>query len=51
MTKLQDQLKEIDAKRVDGKFVDPDGSIPAGNEDVGNLLDRVLQWSETVLER
>jgi len=51
VTKLQDQLKEIDATRVNGKFVEADGTIPAGNEDVSNLLNRVLQWSDIVLER
>lgn len=51
VTKLQDQLKEIDAQRLDGKFVSSDGTVPQGNEEVCTILHRVLEWSEIVLER
>lgn len=49
--KLQAQLKEIDATRVDGKFVTASGEVPAGNQAVCDLLDRCLLWSNVVLTR
>ncbi|KAH6674628.1 hypothetical protein B0J14DRAFT_511672 [Halenospora varia] len=49
--KLQDQAKEIDALRVDGKFVSASGEVPAGNDEVCELLDKCLLWSNIVLER
>jgi hypothetical protein len=49
--KLQAQLKEIDESRVDGKFLGPDGSPAAGGDEVADLLERCLQWSDIVLER
>jgi hypothetical protein len=49
--KLRAQLKEIDAQRVDGNFVSADGEIPAGNEEVVDLLERCLMWSNIVLDR
>lgn len=49
--KLQAQAKEIDAQRVDGKFVTASGEILASNDEVGELLSKCLRWSETVLER
>ncbi|KAG0652120.1 hypothetical protein D0Z07_0985 [Hyphodiscus hymeniophilus] len=49
--KLQGQLKEIDAQRVNGNFVSADGEIPAGNDEVKDLLNRCLTWSEIVLAR
>jgi hypothetical protein len=49
--KLQAQLKEIDATRVDGKFVTASGEVPAGNQAVCDLLDRCLLWSNVVLSR
>ena len=51
VSKLQAQLKEIDAQRVDGKFVTASGEVPAGNEEVCDLLRRCLIWSEMVLSR
>ena len=51
MQKLQAQLKEIDSQKVDGKFVSASGEVPAGNEEVCELLHRCLLWSEMVLER
>ncbi|KAK5660070.1 hypothetical protein OQA88_13539 [Cercophora sp. LCS_1] len=49
--KLQAQLKEIDASRVDGKFVDAEGKVLEGSDKVADLLSRVLKWSDIVLER
>ncbi len=49
--RLQDQLKEIDAQRVDGHFVNASGQIPAGDEEVSEILRRILMWAEIVLER
>jgi len=49
--KLQNQLKEINAQRVDGNFVTASGEVPAGNEDACDLLARCLMWSEIVLSR
>ncbi|PQE10224.1 hypothetical protein CJF32_00000736 [Rutstroemia sp. NJR-2017a WRK4] len=51
VTKLQNQLKEIDAKRVDGKFLTADGQVAAGSDEVSEHLERCLMWSEIVLER
>ena len=49
--KLQAQLKEIDAQRQDGKFVTAGGQVAKGSEEVSELLNRVLLWSDIVLER
>ncbi|KAK1836022.1 hypothetical protein QBC39DRAFT_340239 [Podospora conica] len=49
--KLQAQLKEIDASRVDGAFRGPDGEPYKGSDKMSELLDRVLKWSDIVLER
>lgn len=51
MQKFKTQLKEIDEKRVDGNFVNDEGKIPVGNEDVSELLSRCLLWADVVLER
>ncbi|TVY26666.1 UPF0662 protein [Lachnellula hyalina] len=48
---LQAQVKEIDSLRVDGKFVAASGEVPAGTEDVVNLLEKCLLWSDIVLTR
>jgi hypothetical protein len=42
---------EIDDQRVDGNFVSSKGEILAGNEEVKDLLQRCLLWSNIVLER
>ncbi|KAH8685508.1 hypothetical protein BGZ60DRAFT_395341 [Tricladium varicosporioides] len=49
--KLQEQAKEIDTLRVDGKFVTASGEVPAGNDEVCELLKKCLLWSNIVLER
>ncbi|KAK0708791.1 hypothetical protein B0T21DRAFT_298364 [Apiosordaria backusii] len=49
--KLQAKLKEIDESRVDGKFVDEEGNVLRGSDQVSTLLARCLRWSDIVLER
>ena len=49
--KLKNQLLEIGEKRVEGKFCAPDGSSPAGAEDVADLYIRCTKWADIVLER
>lgn len=49
--KLQAQLKEIDASRVDGKFVNVEGKVLQGSDEVADLLRRCLLWSDIVLDR
>ncbi|KAK1770888.1 hypothetical protein QBC33DRAFT_220553 [Phialemonium atrogriseum] len=49
--KYRDQLKEIDDSRVEGKFLGPDGNAARGSDEVSELLQRCLRWSEIVLER
>ncbi|QSZ31709.1 hypothetical protein DSL72_001276 [Monilinia vaccinii-corymbosi] len=51
VTRLQTQLKEIDAQRVDGKFVTASRETPAGNDEVCEQLEGCLKWAEVVLER
>lgn len=36
---------------MDGKFVDADGEVPNGGEEISDLLQRITVWSEMVLER
>ncbi|KAF3760645.1 hypothetical protein M406DRAFT_296025 [Cryphonectria parasitica EP155] len=49
--KLKAQLQDIDARRVGGQFKTADGGIAKGSEEVSDLLDRCLLWSDVVLER
>ena len=49
--RLQKELKEIDAQRVNGNFVDADGHKLGGSDEVADLLQRITKWSEMVLER
>lgn len=51
MVKLQAELKEIDARRVDGNFVDENGNVARGSDAVATLLKRCLEWTEIVLDR
>ncbi len=48
---MYNQVKEIDAQRVDGKFVDANGQVAQGSDEVSALLQRCLRWSELSLER
>lgn len=49
--KLQKQLLELGESQKDGKFVAADGTTPPGSEEVSDLYNRCVQWSELVLER
>lgn len=51
MEKLKAQLQDISAQRVDGKFLKEDGQVAKGTDEISELLDRVLVWSDIVLER
>ncbi|KAL8974189.1 MAG: hypothetical protein Q9197_001572 [Variospora fuerteventurae] len=48
---FQDQLREVQATMVDGKFLADDGTAPAGQHVATELLYRCLKWSELVLAR
>ncbi|KAI4268731.1 MAG: hypothetical protein LQ337_007689 [Flavoplaca oasis] len=48
---FQDQLREIQATMVDGKFMAENSTTPAGQNVATELLDRCLKWSEIVLSR
>ncbi|KAH8201914.1 hypothetical protein TruAng_003906 [Truncatella angustata] len=49
--RMQKQLREIDGKRVEGRFVDNDGNVLAGSDQVSSLLERCQNYSEIVVER
>lgn len=49
--KLRSQLDEINAKRVDGNFVDESSKVLNGSDKVSELLDRCLRYTEVVLGR
>ncbi|KAI1819088.1 hypothetical protein F4861DRAFT_544273 [Xylaria intraflava] len=49
--KFELQLKEISEKRKNGNFVDEEGNILQGSENVSALLDRCLSYTGIVLER
>ncbi|KAL8681532.1 MAG: hypothetical protein Q9186_002348 [Xanthomendoza sp. 1 TL-2023] len=48
---FKDQLREIQATMIDGKFLAEDSTMPAGQHVTTELLNRCLKWSEIVLER
>ncbi|KAL9593200.1 MAG: hypothetical protein Q9219_007646 [cf. Caloplaca sp. 3 TL-2023] len=48
---FRDQLREIQATMIDGKFLAEDSTTPAGQQVATELLDRCLKWSEIVLTR
>ncbi|KAL8764525.1 MAG: hypothetical protein Q9209_007981 [Squamulea sp. 1 TL-2023] len=48
---FQDQLHEIQATMVDGKFLAENSTTPAGQHVATELLNRCLKWSEIVLSR
>ncbi|KAL8850152.1 MAG: hypothetical protein Q9221_004913 [Calogaya cf. arnoldii] len=48
---FQDQLREIQATMVGGKFLAEDSTTPAGQNVATELLNRCLKWSEIVLSR
>ncbi|RYP30655.1 hypothetical protein DL767_006155 [Monosporascus sp. MG133] len=49
--KLRSQLDEINAKRVDGNFVDENNKVLNGSDKVSELLDRCMRYTVVVLER
>lgn len=51
MEKLKAQLQEIDRQRIAGQFRTEDDSIIKGSDEVSELLERALTWSDIVLER
>ena len=49
---LQEELRKIDAKRVDGKFLGPGGSsVPEGQEMLAGLLESCFELSNDILVR
>ncbi|KOS22953.1 UPF0662 protein [Escovopsis weberi] len=48
---LQKQLFEVGEQRRDGRFVADDGSVPPGSQEINELYQRCLKWSDIVLER
>lgn len=48
---MKAQLQEIDGQRSAGQFKSEDGAILKGSEEVSELLERALTWSDIVLER
>ncbi|KAI2625857.1 hypothetical protein GGR54DRAFT_593260 [Hypoxylon sp. NC1633] len=49
--KREAQLREIGEERKDGQFVDADGNVLKGSQDISRLLDRCLEYTKIVLER
>ena len=49
--KLNAQLKDIDASRVDGNFLTESGKVASGSDQVSETLRRCLLWGEIVLEK
>lgn len=48
---LRDQLKKIESQMKDGNFVDSEGNILPGQDDIKSLMERCWRWTEIVLER
>ncbi|KAJ5852019.1 uncharacterized protein N7529_011404 [Penicillium soppii] len=48
---LREQLKKIENTMKDGSFVDTEGNILAGQDEVKSLFQRCWRWTEIVLER
>ncbi|KAI9729905.1 MAG: hypothetical protein M1818_008345 [Claussenomyces sp. TS43310] len=48
---FQQQVREIDAQRVDGHFVNEQKEPLAGDAEITDLLQRILLWCDIVLER
>ncbi|KAI8633704.1 hypothetical protein F5Y19DRAFT_489165 [Xylariaceae sp. FL1651] len=49
--KFEAQLNEIAEKRKDGKFVDEEGNVLQGSDDVSALLERCQMYTSLILER
>ncbi|KAJ5959725.1 uncharacterized protein N7479_006875 [Penicillium vulpinum] len=48
---LREQLKKIEKTTKDGNFVDDEGNVPAGQDELKSLMHRCWRWTEMVLER
>ncbi|KAJ5162941.1 uncharacterized protein N7500_004771 [Penicillium coprophilum] len=48
---LREQLKKIEKTAKDGNFVDDEGNVLAGQDDLKSLMHRCWRWTEIVLER
>ncbi|KAJ5694157.1 hypothetical protein N7455_002927 [Penicillium solitum] len=48
---LREQLKKIENTSKDGNFVDEEGNVLAGQDDLKSLIHRCWRWTEIVLER
>jgi hypothetical protein len=46
---IQDELREIDSKRIDGKFMASDGSIPTGQAQVIGLLEECYEHAHELM--
>lgn len=44
-------MKDIDAERSGGHFVNTSGDVLPGDEEIGELLGKITLWAEIVLER
>ncbi|KAI1763985.1 hypothetical protein GGR53DRAFT_495739 [Hypoxylon sp. FL1150] len=49
--KRESELREIGEKRKDGQFIDENGNILKGSENISKLLDRVLDYTKIILEK
>lgn len=49
--KRESELREIGEKRKDGQFVDENGNILKGSENISGLLDRCLDYTKIILEK
>jgi hypothetical protein len=43
-------LEEIKAQQVDGHFVTTSNGIPAGDAEINELLTRILEWADVVMD-
>ncbi|KFY63845.1 hypothetical protein V496_03631 [Pseudogymnoascus sp. VKM F-4515 (FW-2607)] len=48
--KYKGQLEEIKAQQVDGHFVITPNEIPAGDAEINELLTRILEWADIVMD-
>jgi len=49
VSKFQDQLNDIDSKKVDGKFVDAKGEVPTGQSMLSTLLNKSYRLARQLL--
>lgn len=49
--KFKDQVEEVKAEQVDGHFLTTAGSVPAGDDEINELLTRILDWADIVLQK